>query len=328
MRDDNPPHLPVLGVPPPLPDDMTQLKTLNKKKISDIMSLFKKNDYDLDSLEGILSIEIPKYKPKHGLLSPENNIEYILQRKATEHKRNGRMDLAIACLRKSNEIFPYSNFLWSRNDYMRLVEFLKQDGQFEEARAEEKRINGIILPTTIADACFEITLMNCKSMKTDLIESSENIRECAVCAMYTRRIFSISGKDKRFPVLPDFFRMMPREHDFCLVSFYPFLLNFSEPTWEFRGNLFDWSNRPYKDERSSQQKEYYRDWVISNLQESLDRENYDFIREYLPEVAPKSFGGYRRMKNMRSTAYKKIRDLTLSLGVDLDQLPDHSIYHF
>jgi hypothetical protein len=95
-----------------------------------------KPQYDLDSIQGIMSIQIPKYKPLQGMGNPSNNIEYILQKKATEHKRNGRMDLAIACLRKSNEIFPHSNFSWPEKDYMRLVEYLKQDRQFDEARRE------------------------------------------------------------------------------------------------------------------------------------------------------------------------------------------------
>ena len=78
--------------------------------------------YDLDTIDGIASILIPKYSQIKGMASPINNIEYILQRKATEHKRNGQMDLAIACLRKANEIFPYSNFMWPESDYLRLVE--------------------------------------------------------------------------------------------------------------------------------------------------------------------------------------------------------------
>ena len=79
------------------------------------------NKYDFETLEGIQNIPIPKYKPLQGMGSATNNIEYILQRKATEHKKNGKMDLAIACLRKANEIFPHSNFAWSEKDYMRLV---------------------------------------------------------------------------------------------------------------------------------------------------------------------------------------------------------------
>ena len=92
-----------------------------------IKNIFLREKYDFQTLEGINSIKIPNYKPLQGMSSPVNNVEYILQRKATEHKKNGKMDLAIACLKKANEIFPYSNFAWSEKDYMRLVEYLKQE---------------------------------------------------------------------------------------------------------------------------------------------------------------------------------------------------------
>lgn len=99
-----------------------------------------KKDLDFNSVEGINNIQIPKYNSNMGMESPTNNIEYILQRKATEHKKNDRMDLAIACLRKSNEIMTHSNFTWQAKDYLRLVKYLEYDGQYEEARLEEIKI--------------------------------------------------------------------------------------------------------------------------------------------------------------------------------------------
>ena len=37
-----------------------------------------------------------------------------------------------------------------------------------------------------------------------------------------------------------------------------------------------------------------------------DKEFYDLIFEKSPEIAPKSFGGYRRMKASNSENYKKL----------------------
>ena len=88
-----------------------------------LLDFLKKDSYDLDTIEGIEKIKVPKYPPLKGLESPVNNIEYVLQRKATEHKKNKRMDLAIACLRKSNELMDYSNFHYSEKDYIRLVKY-------------------------------------------------------------------------------------------------------------------------------------------------------------------------------------------------------------
>ena len=97
----------------------------------------KSENYDFNNIESIMSIKRLIYKKLEGISSPVNNIEYILQRKATEHKKNGRMDLAIACLKKSNELMPYSNFEYSTSDYLRCFKHLKMNGQIKEAEKEE-----------------------------------------------------------------------------------------------------------------------------------------------------------------------------------------------
>jgi hypothetical protein len=286
-------------------------------------------DYDLDSLEGIESIEIPKYQPLKEIQSPVDNIEYILQRKATEHKRNGRMGLAIACLRKSNEIFPYSNFLWSSKDYMRLVEFLKQDNKFDEAREEEQRINELFQSSNAADAVFDKTIENCNALNTDLVEMTDtNFCVCGYCAKFAKRIFSVTGKNKLFPVLPTYLSLNLKEHEYCVNNFYPFNYGTSVPTWNYVGGLKDWSNRPFIDERTPDQKAYFEKRVRDSKQEIIDRENYDLLREKLPTIAPKSFGGFRRMKNLQSDKFISLYKAALSTGVDLSMLPDLSTYKF
>jgi tetratricopeptide (TPR) repeat protein len=293
-----------------------------------IFDFLSKEKYDLNTLGGIEAIEIPSYKPLKGISSPTENIEYILQRKATEHKRNGRMDLAIACLRKANEIFPCSNFLWSPSDYLRLVEYLKQNGQFDEARAEEKKINDLFKSNVTIISDLGKLFENCKSMNTDLVVSSDIYRVCSECAKNTRRIFSISGKDKRFPVLPVYFFLNPPEHGYCHITFYPFLYDISDPGWDYRGSLLTWCNRPFTDERTLEQKNHFKKWVTDNEQEFIDRKNYDFLREFIPDIAPKSFGGYRRMKILKSEKYIKLCKAASIREINLNEQPDFSIYHF
>lgn len=170
-----------------------------------LFDFFKKNTYDFDSVEGINRIKIPKYPPLKGIESPVNNIEYILQRKATEHKKNGRMDLAIACLRKSNELMDYSNFRYAEKDYIRLVKYLRLDGQNEAADHEEqiiyeihpefkdKRISNLVRITE--------HLKKQKEWKEDLVYiTTTNI--CPICEPYNNKVFSVSGKNKKYPKLP------------------------------------------------------------------------------------------------------------------------------
>lgn len=290
---------------------------------------------NMDTLEDIGAIPIPKYSKSKGLASPVNNIEYILQRKATEHKKNGRMDLAIACLRKANEIFPHSNFMWAESDYLRLVEYLKQAGMFDEAREEERVIKELFPPTSPSGLSFywEEYLKNAKSnqkiYQSDLVITGDPDVMCADCGKYARRILSTTGITKGYLPFPDFLKHDLPEHEFCFFSFYPYSEKLSKVNWlNFRGDPKIYSNRPLKDIRTPAQKKYFREKVTESLQEDIDRNNYDFLREHHGDVAPKSFGGFRRMKNLQSNNFLILYDICQKEGVDLNNKPDLSIYCF
>lgn len=105
-----------------------------------LLNFFKPKNYDMDSLDGINSIPVPAKNYNTG--DPTKDcIYYVLQRKATEHKKNGRMDLAIACLRKSNELSDYEQRpLLLEKEYLRLIKYISQTGDFALAEQEEQKI--------------------------------------------------------------------------------------------------------------------------------------------------------------------------------------------
>lgn len=278
-----------------------------------IKKILSKEKYDFETIEGINDIKIPNYKPLQGMSSPVNNVEYILQRKATEHKKNGRIDLAIACLRKANEIFPHSNFAWSEKDYMRLVEYLKLDRQFDEARKEERKIKEMFQKTrfvfegkNIETNFVGLSEKNIIEVFGGLVESFDLECCCEECAKYAKRIFSVDGKDKRFPLLPDCIKYYNDNHKYCQTPLNAFMFGVDEPRWNYSGNIVDWSNREYKDERSKEQKESFETMIKEKEEIAKDKEFYDLIFEKFPDIAPKSFGGYRRMKATNSENYKKL----------------------
>ena len=80
----------------------------------------------------------------------------------------------------------------------------------------------------------------------------------------------------------------------------------NEPKWKYIGNIVDWSNREYKDERSKEQKESFEEMIREKEEVAKDKEFYDLMFEKHPEVTPKSFSGYRRMKASNSENYKKL----------------------
>lgn len=260
------------------------------------------------SVESIMAIRIPKYEMIANLESPDKNIEYILQCKAMEFKRLGQMSLAIACLRKSNEIMPHSNFVWAKKDYLRLIEYLKQNGQFGEARVEEARLRQTLPQLFSVDQealfVFRKSLSDARCLRTDLIEMSSHYCTCAECAKYQGRVYSINGKDRRFPLIPDHIKKYGVVHEACRHTFYPYL-----PDLVNRSELMSAikrSNSPYIDNRTDEEKALYENKKAFSEQMICDRGDYDYIRELLPEIAPKSFAGYRKMKSTNSKNYQKL----------------------
>ena len=61
--------------------------------------------------------------------------------KIIEYKKEKNYDLAIECLKKVNELLPYSPFAYVRNDYERLVDVLVLAGYFKEAKDEHQKLD-------------------------------------------------------------------------------------------------------------------------------------------------------------------------------------------
>lgn len=278
----------------------------------------KQKVYDFNSIEGIESITVADVKNQKKDTDMLDSIEYVLQRKATEHKKNERLDLAIACLRKSNELMPYVHTMYGEKEYMRLVEYLKISRQFDEARFVEadlrEKYPNIFNFDIVKLKNFNETLRMCKESKIDLVECTTHEVTCEICSKYQGRIFTISGKDKRFPKLPDEVYKYGGFHKECRHNFYAYNEKYATTFEEDIKN----SNRPFADERSKAEKEEYEKQKKEAYELKIDKKEYDEILEHLPDIAPKSFGGYRKMKNTKSRNYLKLAEAAKEKGIDIN----------
>ena len=141
---------------------------------------------------------------------------------------------------------------------------------------------------------------------TDIVSTNETYFVCSECAKYTKRYFSISGNSKKYPKLPEYLLHKSEEHKYCAITLYPVLDNISLPAWDYKGDFIKYCNRPFVDERTKEQKVIFEKEVKEKEETAKDKEFYDLIFEKFPEIAPKSFGGYRRMKASNSDNYKKL----------------------
>ena len=71
---------------------------------------------------------------------------------------------------------------------------------------------------------------------------------------------------------------------------------------------------------SETREEYQRRIIEPYLIEAKEREQYYWLLENINEIAPKSFGGYRRMKKEKSETYKRIVNEVNKLGYNLDEV--------
>ncbi|MBQ9851200.1 MAG: hypothetical protein IJO36_10915 [Clostridia bacterium] len=142
-----------------------------------------------------------------------------------------------------------------------------------------------------------------KTTDTDLVEVSYVGACCSTCGKYRGRIFSVNGKDGRFPKLPDDF------HEDCGLMLFPFVYGVQEPQYCKTKDIISYNNRPFRDTRTAEEKANYK--LILQEQEDerqrqQDKFDYDWLLKHLPEICPKSFSSYRRMKNSNSAGYKKV----------------------
>lgn len=193
-----------------------------------------KNKYDLNTISGIKSIPVEEAKRyPDGGKSVVYMPEQILNRQATEFKKEQKYDLAVECLRKANEMYPLSFYAYTRDNYERLVDFLVLAGRFDEAKEEHKKIDKL------------------HGTREEELHGLQN----------------------------------------------------------------------YCTEMGDESKEDYQKRVIDPyIEEAKDREQYYWLLENIPEMAPKSFSGYRRMKKQQTTTYKNIVNEIMKKGYEFEKI--------
>ncbi|EFC05621.1 hypothetical protein HMPREF9013_1325 [Bulleidia extructa W1219] len=179
----------------------------------------------MDTLIGIESIPVPAkdYNTGNDL---KDAIWYVLQRKATEHKRNGNLDLAIACLRKSNELSDYENEpLLSEKEYLRLPKYIALSGKKELAKLEKDKIY-VRHPEFRDHRLINLRyiskqITNSIKYKNDLVKVA-TYGDCPKCKRLKGKIYSLSGKSKKFPLIPPEIFIDGGHNENCNISIYSY----------------------------------------------------------------------------------------------------------
>ncbi|MEG2426701.1 MAG: hypothetical protein RSB28_07770, partial [Oscillospiraceae bacterium] len=264
--------------------------------------------YNLEDEKSIRSIKIPHFKDNAigGDLGVTGCLDYDLRMKAGSLRNNGLNELSIILLKKAMEIMQHSAIYWNKKDYMRISHWLYEDGRFDEAEKEEEKINKMFENINQPVQLKDIVVPDYYSKNDDLIEMEYYLSCSPDAALYRGRVFSLYGKDNRFPKLT-------QEILDTGLSYSYFLYDTCKPIYEIYSNkkidIIKFSNRPFMDDRTEVEKQNYNDFLIqqkNEIKKESDRKEYYRLKYAFPDMAPKSFGGYRRMKNLNSKTYQNI----------------------
>lgn len=138
-------------------------------------------------------------------------------------------------------------------------------------------------------------------------------RLCPTCSMYNRRVYSLFGRYESFPLLPEFLHgnICPTCGTHIRYSHY-----FPGANGDLKKDI-KFSNQPFMDSRSSEEKHMWNERVAKEQLDLKMADDYKWICTNLPDLAPKSLGGYKRMISSKSANYKRIVSAAKSMGYSI-----------
>ncbi len=141
----------------------------------------------------------------------------------------------------------------------------------------------------------------------DLMMMTEHYPTCEACAVLQGRVYSISGRDKRFPPLSRAFPSGYRNvHPNCRHVMTYWIEEMQSPE-EIRAALAR-SNAPFTDNRSDEEIALYSKQQADSHRMRADRSQFERYRQRLGEDAPKSFHTFRRIKNADGQKWKEMQE--------------------
>lgn len=288
--------------------------------------------YNLESTEDINNIPIPKFDKFADMMSGygvTGSLDYVLRMKAGKFYNRGEKELCSACLWKATEMMFCSGIGWKKDDFYRLVNWHYELGLFDEAKKAEEYLQSKDL---FQISQFDLYASENKNhvfdaahrFNIDLVAFNDyGTGCCKECAKMRGRVYSISGKSRNFPKLPNYVKIHGNFHPGCRCMMSLFSKDAEDEIY-YKGekiNAISSSNRPWVDDRDNREIALYEDYikrVQENVKKANDRKEYYKLLELCPDIAPKSFSAYRRMKNSKTNNFMNLYSIAKTKGLEID----------
>jgi len=162
----------------------------------------------------------------------------------------------------------------------------------------------MVARSTVREVTNTATIKQVQELGYDLVRMSEHPGACPICQKYEGRVYSISGKDKRFPKLDVAFNNgYANIHPRCRHVLTPYIEAFNDVEKDTKN-----SNRPFVEpNKSDKQVQAYYQNQREKAKLRNDRLQWEKYRTVLGNEAPKTLAGFRRMKKANSGNYKEMK---------------------
>lgn len=260
--------------------------------------------YSLKNPRDISRIPIPNFSSNSQTVF---SIDYILRMSASNLRKDGNNGLSILVLSKAIQLMLHSNISWQEKDYLRIVLWLYEDGYLIEGDKYEEFIRSQkqIQIEHIAIQKFQELIK-----KSDLIAfNSYSSTFCKECAIYSGRVYSATGKNKKYPKLPKSLYDCGCYHPGCScgVSRYYFEGDYIY----YKGQQVNpeiSTFRKYVDDRTSEEFQRYNEGLDIIKKNDYNRyfesrKEYFYLKWLLPNLMPKSMSAYTKIKNQRTEKF-------------------------
>jgi hypothetical protein len=299
--------------------------------IPDVYDYYKAQFYNIDgkiydtySIKSVQTIPEFDFSKRKLLGTPVYYLEYLLRMRASQERVAQNNPLAYALLEKSTQLMKKTGIFYSQKNFLRLSNWLYEDGQYVQAQKVEADLLAVFPDkSTIHLKAFQRSLENCKLIPTDYIFCSSHQGTCPICSQYQCRVYCISGRDKRFPKLPDIVYQYGGFHKGCRHTFYPFFLDIENTIRDHllqEHDVYTYSNRPFIDNRSDSDKQIYLQRIENQKKHeeaAMNKRIYYDLMQKIPEVMPKSVAGFTKMKRANSINYQKIVKAAHDIGIEI-----------
>lgn len=117
---------------------------------------------------------------------------------------------------------------------------------------------------------------------------------CAYCAQYQGRVYSISGNDKRFPVLDQ----RPPYHSHCVHNAYPWNEEYQDE--EDVDEMLGASNRPFEDNRTEKDIKKYNEMQRTTSKKNDTRKQWIRYKSRMPDTPDLKTFASNKARNTQS----------------------------